>query len=128
MIKRFILAAALTLLPLTAFAQTAICPAYSMHWKTVVSGTGTAYTPNVATDQCRMLVSTSSASVTVTLPKPTGIQWPNGTMFYWFTSGSGTATLTAATGTTVNGGSTLAKAQGVGATCFSNGAAWYCKP
>jgi len=112
----------------SALAQSATCPNYSMTWRTVVSGSGTAYTPNVATDQCRLLVSTSSAGVTVTLPKPTGIQWPAGTMFFWFTKGSGTATLTAATGTTVNGGATLSKAAGVGAVCFSNGADWYCKP
>jgi hypothetical protein len=126
--KRLLLATLLFLAPFSAFAQQATCPNYSMHWRTVVSGSGTAYTPNVATDQCRLLVSTSSASVTVTLPVPSGIEWPRGTMFFWFTKGSGTATLTAATGTTVNGGSTLAKATGTGADCFSDGANWYCKP
>jgi hypothetical protein len=121
--KRFLLAAALFLLPMSAFAQSATCPAYSKGW-TAIAGTAYTLSPN---DQCSLLVFTSSSSVTLTLPVPKAL-FPFGFEFLEFTKGTGTVTLTAASGTTVNGGSTLAKATGVGALCRSNGANWYCKP
>lgn len=123
MTKRFLLAAALIFLPLTAWAQTATCPAYSQSWKTI---SGTSYTV-LPTDQCSLLYFTSSSGITLDLPVPKA-NFPAGFMFYEFTKGTGTVTLTAVTGTTVNGSSTLAKATGVGAACFSNGSAWACKP
>jgi hypothetical protein len=123
MIKRLSLAALFLLLPLTAFAQTATCPAYSQTWRSFAT---TAYTV-LPTDQCALIVSTGSSAAVLTLPVPLA-RYPAGFMFYMFTKGSGTVTLTASPGTTVNAGSTLAAASGVGKACFSNGTAWYCKP
>jgi hypothetical protein len=78
-------------------------------------------------DQCKLLVFLNSGAEVVTLPKP-GAFFPAGWTFNTFSSGAGGITLTAATGTTVNGGSTLAKAQNAGASCYNNGSAWWCKP
>jgi hypothetical protein len=121
--RRIALAALLALLPCTAFGQQATCPAYSMTWK---SFSTTSYTV-LPTDQCQMIVSTGSSAAVMNLPVPNA-NYPAGFAFYMFTKGSGTVTLTATTGTTVNAGSTLAKAQGVGAYCASNGTGWFCKP
>lgn len=121
--KYWFLAALLLLLPSATFAQSAWCPAFSQTYRVL---TATAYTvsPN---DQCSLLVFNTSSAVTLTLPVPNA-NYPAGFAFQEFSKGSGTVTLTAATGTTVNGGSTLAKAQNAGADCRSNGSAWMCKP
>jgi hypothetical protein len=111
------------LLPIGCFAQSAVCPAYSMGWR-IIAGTTYTVLPN---DQCNLLVFTSTSAVTLYLPVPNA-NYPYGFDFLEFSSGSGGVTLTAATGTTVNGGSTLAKAQHLGSVCRSNGTAWYCIP
>jgi hypothetical protein len=124
--RKFLLAAALALMPGLALAQAAYCPDYSQH-ATTHPAAETAYTlsPN---DQCKLLVFQNTGAETVTLPVPNAL-FPMGWTVHVFAAAAGTVTLTAATGTTINGGATLADTTGIGTDLYvARGNAWWGKP
>lgn len=106
-----------------AWAQSGQCPQFSMGAKLHAAGE-TSYTVQV-TDQCARLVFQNTGAETVNLPNP-GSHFPYGFTFKTFSSGAGGITLTPTSPVTVNGGSTLAKAQGTYADCYIDGKNWWC--
>lgn len=106
-----------------AFAQQGQCPQFSMGAK-LHATTETTYTVQV-TDQCARLVFQNTGAETVNLPNP-GSHFPYGFTFKTFSSGAGGITLTPTSPVTINGGSTLAKAQGTYADCYTDGKNWWC--
>ncbi len=78
-------------------------------------------------DQCNLLVFLNTGAETVTLPVPGTTFFPPGFTFRFLAFGSGGVTLSAATGTLVNNGATLAKTTGNGADCSTDGTSWWCK-
>jgi hypothetical protein len=122
---KFILVALATLVALSAGAraQQGQCPQFSMGAK-LHPTTETAYTLQV-TDQCARLIFRNTAAEVVTLPNP-GSHFPFGWTVSTFSSGAGGVTLTPTSPVTVNGASSLARAQGTYATCYTDGASWWC--
>lgn len=83
--------------------------------------TGTSYTL-VYGDKNKLLTSNNAASVAWTLPQATG-DFKNGWSVFVYNLGAGTVTVTPTT-STVNGGATLAFAQGEGGLIFSDGTSY----
>jgi hypothetical protein len=106
-----------------AHAQDAVCPNWSMGAK-VHPVAETTYTVQV-TDQCADLVFKNTGAEVVNLPNP-GAFFPYGFMFRVQAVGAGGITLTPTSPVTVNASSTLAKAAGTAAMCYTDGVNWYC--
>lgn len=80
---------------------------------------GTSYTL-LSTDENKLTTFNNASAVAVTLPQATTGGFGAGAIFYLYDRGAGTATVTPTT-STINGGTTIALAQGQGALIVSDG-------
>jgi hypothetical protein len=104
-------------------AQQSTCPNWSQGAKIHPTGE-TVYTIQV-TDQCATLIFKNTNAEVVNLPNP-GSHFPYGFWFRTFSSGAGGITFTPTSPVTVNGTTTLAKAQNGYGYCVTDGTGWWC--